>query len=88
MWSLPDIVAMNKRAARAKEREEEAKNPKPKRGTCRICGCTETTPCMTPGGPCAWAWADKTQTLCSNPNCIRKAAGLDKAKTKKKGKAK
>jgi len=28
---------------------------------CRICGCTETTPCSTPQGPCAWVEPD----LCS-----------------------
>jgi hypothetical protein len=31
---------------------------------CRVCGCTETTPCMDAFGPCAWA--DRTYTLCSN----------------------
>lgn len=28
---------------------------------CRVCGCTQTTACIGPEGPCAWAAAD----LCS-----------------------
>lgn len=32
--------------------------------TCRVCGCTEYTPC--PGG-CSWVEED----LCSNPDCVR-----------------
>ena len=28
---------------------------------CRVCGCTETTPCMTNSGPCYWVEPD----LCS-----------------------
>lgn len=42
-------------------------------GTCRICGCTSTTPCalQTDNGeviPC-W-WIDPGKTLCSGPQCI------------------
>lgn len=29
---------------------------------CRVCGCTETTPCQTPDGPCYWVEPD----LCSS----------------------
>ena len=34
--------------------------PKPKPGTCRICGCTDAKACA---GTC-W-WVDKAHTLCS-----------------------
>ena len=35
-------------------------------GVCRTCKCTETTPCVTDGEPCAWA--DITKTLCTACN--------------------
>jgi len=38
-------------------------------GTCRICGCTDDHACAE---PCSWA--DESQTLCDNPDCIAKAA--------------
>ncbi len=44
---------------------KDLKPAKPKRGICRICGCTETTPC-----PTGCAWTDKTKTLCTL--CARK----------------
>lgn len=28
---------------------------------CRLCGCTDDTPCMTPEGPCSWV----TKNTCS-----------------------
>lgn len=37
-------------------------------GVCRICGCTETTPCLMGVEPCAWI--DLARTLCSNPRCV------------------
>ena len=37
-------------------------------GVCRVCGCTEDSPC--PGG---CAWADKERTICTT--CQDKAAG-------------
>lgn len=42
-------------------------------GKCRICGCTQTTPCTVPIdedelGSC-W-WMDAGKTLCSNPHCV------------------
>jgi hypothetical protein len=54
----------------------------PVKGVCRICGCTELKPCQmvpNPDAPLAGqpkvtcAWADKTQTLCTNPRCLEKA---------------
>ena len=39
------------------------KSAKPKAGVCRKCGCTESTPCLVGGEPCAWA--DSTKTLCT-----------------------
>jgi hypothetical protein len=35
--------------------------PRPRRGTCRVCGCTDALACE---GGC-W-WADKAHTLCSS----------------------
>jgi len=44
-------------------------------GVCRICGCTETTPCYVihngddaESFPCSWV--DVAETLCSNPRCV------------------
>ena len=42
-------------------------------GKCRVCGCTETTPCiylhndehLTPCG-----WMDAERTLCTNLHCV------------------
>jgi hypothetical protein len=42
-------------------------------GTCRVCGCTETTPChvlIAPGEYVGCAWLDVERTLCSNPRCV------------------
>lgn len=59
-------------------------------GTCRVCGCTETTPCIDEDGdPCGWA--NKEKTLCTV--CCTKQAVADikadtaarKKKEKKKG---
>jgi ParB/RepB/Spo0J family partition protein len=44
-----------------------------KKGACRHCGCTMTTPCSP---PCAWA--DETETLCDAPACLKKAAAEKK----------
>ncbi len=35
------------------------------RGVCRVCGCTETSPCFNPKYGYCW-WADDTHTLCSH----------------------
>jgi len=32
-------------------------------GVCRVCGCTDETPCLSEGWPCAWA--NKEHTLCT-----------------------
>lgn len=42
-----------------------------KRGVCRICSCTEFTPCLVGYLPCAWV--DKTKTLCNVPSCLKAA---------------
>ena len=63
-------------------KEEPEREAKPKKGVCRVCGCTETTPC--PGG---CAWTDKTETLCTA--CAAKAKkGPAKGKNPKGKKAK
>ncbi len=36
----------------------------PTKGVCRVCGCTESTPCVNGAGE-SCAWADRTQTLCT-----------------------
>jgi hypothetical protein len=53
-------------------------------GKCRVCGCTDTTPCEMPeaapglrenslwdaqGFFACW-WVDESRTLCSNPRCV------------------
>jgi len=44
-------------------------------GVCRICGCTESTPCAIEMGDeeetlgACW-WIDARKTLCSNPKCL------------------
>jgi hypothetical protein len=41
-------------------------------GTCRHCGCTESSPCALPsGGGDTCGWIDKTRTVCSSPGCIK-----------------
>lgn len=50
------------------ETPDPSQSDDPQPGTCRICGCTEDHACET---PCAWA--DDTQTLCDNPDCVAKA---------------
>lgn len=32
---------------------------------CFICGCTEDRACMTPEGPCSWAFEDRRGLVCS-----------------------
>jgi hypothetical protein len=52
------------------------------KGVCRYCGCTEHKPCWylphpekPPGGQpvLTCKWADKSQTLCTNPACLANA---------------
>lgn len=53
---------------------------------CRVCGCTETTPCiMADGSTCSWVSAD----LCSSPRCMRQNndARKNRAKAAKQPKA-
>lgn len=38
-------------------------------GVCRVCGCTELTPCRGEDNlPCTWV--DEDRTLCDNLECI------------------
>ena len=75
------------RARREKEKQRAAATaqPKPKPGTCRFCGCTETTPCDV-GVEGACAWIDKSHTACSNPKCLRRFNAEKAAAKKPKGK--
>lgn len=61
--------------ARAKEREKLGL----KAGTCRICSCTEEKPCKP---PCSWT--DRSETLCSNPKCVKAAQAQTSAKGEKR----
>lgn len=47
-------------------------------GTCKVCGCTETTPCE---GGCAWA--DSTRTVCTA--CVELEPGEKPVKKARKG---
>jgi len=70
--SSPPRHKDTKKTSATAEKTAEAKKPVP--GVCRICGCTETTPCLginIAGEACAWA--DRSQTLCTNPDCLRQA---------------
>lgn len=51
-----------KKSAKANKKAGSVKRKRgrPRKGICRVCGCTETSPC--PGG---CAWTDKSQTLCT-----------------------
>lgn len=49
------------RSQRALERrKDEAASPKPRRGVCRKCGCTDNSACEY-----GCAWVDDAHTLCS-----------------------
>jgi hypothetical protein len=41
---------------------------------CRVCGCTDLNPCLSPGGTggpvTRCVWMDFDHTLCSNLRCI------------------
>lgn len=46
-------------------------------GVCRVCGCTENSPCVLPldpdddpERPTTCAWMDEGRTLCSNLRCV------------------
>jgi len=43
---------------------EKVKNKKAKVRTCRVCGCTDTTPCIVDGEPCSWV-EGINEDLCS-----------------------
>jgi len=66
---------------KAEKGKDATKLTEVKKGVCRICGCTETTPCIDKEGE-ACMWQDNSETLCSNPKCIaesKKQAKKDKA---------
>lgn len=89
----PQLLELRKRAAEAKgakkkrgaAAEPDAKGDAPATpGTCRQCGCTETTPCVTDEGPCAWCNAERT--LCTACD-IKNEEGMEAlvAAAKKRG---
>lgn len=62
--------------------------PAPKGPACVYCGCTETTPCISGGVPCAWMPGSPRR--CSAPACLKKheAATKKSAGTARVGSAK
>jgi hypothetical protein len=57
-----------------KHRKNFPTSPKPKKGTCRICGCTDERACYLPGENGTCSWVDGTKTLCNSPYCVNKNA--------------
>lgn len=47
------------------------------RGVCIACGCSEFDPCLLTtnpfGPPTPCSWANREQTLCTNPECLVQA---------------
>ena len=39
-------------------------------GICRVCGCTEFSPCVLVSKETTCGWLDSEHTLCSNPECV------------------
>ena len=56
----PELVATRRIIEYGFHRKFDEK-PMNENGKCRVCGCTNTTACQTPTGPCYWVEAD----LCS-----------------------
>jgi hypothetical protein len=44
-------------------------------GICRVCGCTNTNPCVVDEVPCNWI-ADSNRTLCSNCQALMASRGM------------
>lgn len=46
-------------------------------GVCQFCGCTDAKGCVLhdsePYGVVTCGWANRGRTVCSNPQCIRRA---------------
>ena len=74
------VTAEFRQKAKAKAKKV-ARKLAPRRGTCRICGCTDDLACTLKGGPCTWM--DLGHTLCSNPTCEKAAKG-DRVQTSAK----
>lgn len=58
---------------------EQARRSPGFKGICAQCGCTENNACTGQGflGDETCSWANKQQTLCTNPDCLRNAGDLD-----------
>ena len=46
---------------KSRKQKVESRKQAARARACRVCGCTETSACTTPSGPCRWAEPD----LCS-----------------------
>jgi hypothetical protein len=51
-------------------------------GLCRVCGCTNTNPCVVGEVPCTWV-ADSNRTLCSNCQSMMDSRGLSEERLRK-----
>lgn len=47
--------------------------------TCRVCGCTDTTPCVTDGQACAWAGPELCTTCADHVSTVVDARIVDVA---------
>jgi hypothetical protein len=74
--AMPTIqaVVLFEIAAQLAELNEFLRRPAPVRGICRICGCTEFTPCIDRRTGEACGWVDEEETLCNSRICTKKAA--------------
>ena len=54
---------MGKRSDKHRLKDQGMHQPAGEPGTCRVCGCTDETPCLSEGWPCAWV--NKEHTLCT-----------------------
>jgi len=57
-------TAGNAENAENAEKKVKSKKRKAEVRTCRVCGCTDTTPCIVDGVPCSWV-EDIGEDLCS-----------------------
>ena len=85
-----DVAKILKESAPVQTSAKSGVSVKPKRGTCRVCGCTEEKACIDKKTGATCSWVNSAKTLCST--CEGKAtpvkAAAKSTKTKKARKAK
>jgi len=62
--TVKKVKGKKKSATEDTKDTEKVKNKKAKVRTCRVCGCTDTTPCIVDGEPCSWV-EGINEDLCS-----------------------